>query len=115
MNAKTTTEIITQTMQHLPDGRQIPLIFNYPAGFKIGDIINVTTTYEVIQLFENQRKEGLYTFEINVWDDRFKLHCNAIQELKTNVEASAVFSFKIREIELFSNSFSSVKKTALGN
>lgn len=110
MNAKTTTEIIKQTIQHLPDGRQIPLIFNYPASFKIGDIINVTATFEVMQLFEPQHEGGFYTFDVNVWDDQVKLYCNPIQELKTTVEAGIVFSFEIMEIELFSTSFSSVKK-----
>ncbi len=115
MNSKTTDKIINQTTQHLPDGRLVSLNFHYPANFKIGDTIEVTAPLEVMQLFEPQHKEGYYALDIEIWDDRIRLNCDSMKELKIYHKAGAVFSFKIREIELFANRFAAVQKAVAYN
>ncbi len=115
MNSTISTKIINQTIQYLPNGQQVSLTFNYAANLKIGDVINVTAPREVMQLFDPQHKEGSHMFEVDIWDDRIKLHCDLIEELKIYTKAGAVFAFKIKEVELFANRFSSVSKAELYN
>lgn len=115
MNSKITDKIINQTAQQLPDGTTVPLIFHYPANFKIGDTIEVTAPKEVMQLFVHQHVEGCYQFDVEIWDDSIRLYCDSANELKTFHQDSTVFSFKIREIKLFANSFSTVQKAVSYN
>jgi hypothetical protein len=110
MNTNTSEKIINQTTQHLPGGRSISLLFHYPANLKIGDTIEVTARHETMQLFVPQHEEGCFMFDVAIWDDRIRLHCDLMKELKIYHLAGAVFSFKIREIELFANRLSAVQK-----
>ncbi|MVN21544.1 hypothetical protein [Mucilaginibacter arboris] len=113
MNSKISDKIINQTTQNLPDGTVVPLTFHYPANFKIDDVISVTAPRESMQLFVPQHQEGCYAFDIEVWDDRIRLLCDSIKERETQPDGSTVFSFKIREINLFANSFPAVQKVAV--
>jgi len=110
MNTNISEKIINQTTQLLPDGRTVSLIFHYPANLKIGDTIEVTARHETMQLFVPQHEEGCFMFDVAIWDDRIRLHCDLMKELKIYHLAGAVFSFKIREIELFANRLSAVQK-----
>jgi hypothetical protein len=115
MNSEISNKIINQTAQNLADGSSISLLFHYPANFKIGDTIEVTAPYETMQLFVPQHEEGYFTFDVEVWDDRIRLYCDSMKELKIYNKAGAVFSFKIQEIELFASGFTGVQKAALYN
>lgn len=115
MNTNITDKIINQTTQFLPDGRSISMIFHYPANFKIGDTLEVTTSYENLQLFVPQHNESYFVFDVEIWDDRIRLHCDPLKELKNSRKEGAMFSFRIREIELFANRFANVQKAGLYN
>lgn len=115
MNTNNSEKIINQTTQFLPDGRSISVLFHYPANFKIGDTLEVTTSYENLQLFVPQANESYFVFDVEIWDDRIRLHCDLLKELKNYHKASTMFSFRIREIELFANRFASVQKLGLYN
>lgn len=103
MNAQTANTIINQTTQYLQNGQQIDLTFRYPTNFKIGDQIEVTDTQNLVQLIEPQHEEGFYSFDIEVWDDRVRLYCDSIKEVDTEQTANKVYTFKIREIDLFAS------------
>lgn len=105
MNANTSDKIINQTTQYLSDGRTVSLIFSYPANFKIGDTIEITAQSEVMQLLVPQHSEDYFTFDIEIWDDRIRLYCNTMKELKIYHAEGAVFSFIIKDISLFANRF----------
>lgn len=103
MNSENSNTIINQTTQYLQNGQQIDLIFRYPGNFKIGDQIEVTATEDLMQLIEPQHKEGCYSFDIEVWDDRVRLFCDSIKEINVERTAGKVYTFKIREIDLFAS------------
>ena len=115
MNSKITDKIINQTAQQLSNGTTVPLTFHYPANFKIGDTIEVTAPKEVIQLFVPQDNKGYYQFDVEIWDDSFRLYCDFAKELKIYDQESTIFFFKIREIELFANHFSVLQKAVSYN
>ncbi len=115
MNSKITAKIINHTTQYLPNGQAVSLIFHYPANFKIGDCLEVTARHETIQLLQPQHEEGCFTFDLEIWDDRIRLYCDSMQELKIYHKEGAVFSFKIREIDLFANSFPAIQKAFIYN
>lgn len=115
MDSKNSNQIINQTTQHLPNGNAVSLTFHYPNNFKIGDNIEVTARYETMQLFVPQHEEGCFVFDIEIWDDRLRLHCDSMKELKIYNRLGAVFSFKIREIELFAHAFPALSKVAVYN
>lgn len=108
-------KIINQTTQHLPGGRTVSLIFHYPANLKIGDTIEVTARHETMQLFVPQQQEGYFVFDVEIWDDRIRLYCDSMRELKIYHKTGAMFSFRINEIELFTNTFSAGQKTGTYN
>ena len=109
MSTKTTDKIINTTTQYLANGTSISLTFQYPASFKIGDIIEVITSNQDMQLFEPQHEEGFFSFEVEIWDDRVRLQCDSIKQLENNQPGASVFSFKIREINLFATAFPVLK------
>jgi hypothetical protein len=115
MNSEISNKITNQTTQHLSEDNTVSLLFHYPANFKIGDTIEVTAPYETMQLFVPQHEEGYFTFDLEVWDDCVRLYCDSMKELKIYNKAGAMFSFKIREIELFANGFTGVQKVELSN
>ena len=115
MNSKISNKITNQTTQILANGTTLSLVFHYPANFKIGDTIEVVAAKEVMQLLVPQHEEGCYGFDVTIWDDQIRLYCDSKKELRTVNEMETVFSFKIREIELFANSFSTARKVALSN
>lgn len=115
MYSEISNKIIKETIQYLPNGTSISLTFHYPANFKIGDTIEVTARYEAMQLFVPQHEEGYFVFDIDVWDDQVRLYCDSMKELKIYNQTGAMFSFKIREIELFANTFAVAQKAELCN
>lgn len=115
MNTNITDKIINHTTQYLTNGKPVSLIFHYPANFKIGDTLEVTAHYETMQLFVPQHEEGCFVFDVEIWDDCIRLHCDSMKELKIYHKEGAIFSFKIREIELFANRFTNVQKVGLYN
>lgn len=109
MNTKTTDKIINTTVQHLANGASVPLTFQYPASFKIGDSIEVIASSQDMQLFDPQHEEGFFSFEVEIWDDRVRLQCDSIKQLENNRQGASVFSFRIREINLFATAFPVLK------
>ncbi|RYY29898.1 MAG: hypothetical protein EOP41_01760 [Sphingobacteriaceae bacterium] len=104
MNTNTTEKIINQTTQHLANGHTVKLLFHYPANFKIGDVIEVTAQPGDMQLLMPQHTSDYFAFDLEIWDDRIRLYCDAKKDLPSNSQEE-VFSFKIRDISLFSNRF----------
>ncbi|MGI4750827.1 MAG: hypothetical protein ACRYFB_09345 [Janthinobacterium lividum] len=115
MNANIADKIINQTTQLLPNGRSISLLFHYPANFKIGDLIEVTAPHETLQLLVPQHEEDYFTFDVEIWDDRVRLFCDSMKELKIYRAEGAVFSFKIRDISLFAHRFFNTKNQEMYN
>ena len=101
MKSENLNKISNQTPQQLPDGSAINLQFKYPANFKIGDQIEVTASIGAMQLFDPQHEEGCFKFDVQIWDDQFRLHCDHQQRLAITNAGEEVFTFRIREIELF--------------
>lgn len=104
MNTDTSAKIINQTTQHLASGHTVSLLFHYQASLKIGDVIEVTAQTKDMQLLAPQHDEDYYAFDLEVWDDRIRLYCDAKKVLLSDNQQE-VFSFKIRDISLFSNRF----------
>ena len=115
MYLKISNKITNETIQNLPNGTSVSLTFQYPANFKIDDIIEVTARYEVMQLFVPQHEEGFFVFDLDVWDDQVRLYCDSMQELKVYNQTGAMFSFRIREVELFANRFAVKQQAELYN
>lgn len=109
MSTKTTDKISNTTLQKLANGNPVSLTFHYPASFKIGDTIEVIASNQVMQLFEPQHEEGCFVFEVDIWDDRVRLQCDSMNQLENNLQGTSVFSFKIREINLFATAFPVLK------
>jgi hypothetical protein len=105
MNSNATDKIIKTTVQHLSAETSVSLTFHYPANFKIGDTIEVIALNQDMQLFAPQHEEGCFLFEVEIWDDRIRLQCDSMKQLENNEPDASVFSFKIREIDLFANAF----------
>lgn len=112
MNLANTQKISNQTLQSMPDGSTIALQFRYPANFKIGDQLEVTAPVGVMELFGPQHEEGCFKFDIQIWDDQFRLHCDHQQKMAHSQTGDEVYTFKIREIELFPNGYNAEVKTA---
>ncbi len=115
MNTNISEKIINQTTQFLPDGCSISLLFHYPANFKIGDRIEVTAPHEVMQSLVNQHKEDYFAFDVEIWDDRIRLFCDSMKDLKIDRTEGAVFSFRIRDISLFASRFINTKNQEMYN
>ncbi len=109
MSTKTMDKINNTTIQNLANGTSVPLTFNYPASFKIGDTIEVTAPEQDMQLFENQQEKECFVFEVEIWDDRIRLQCDSMKQLENNQQGVSVFSFRIREINLFATAFPVLK------
>jgi hypothetical protein len=115
MNSKISNTITNKSVQQLPDGSQVSVTFSYPSNFKIGDIITVSSSKEVMQQLEPQHEEGCYGFDVTIWDDEIRLYCDSKKEIKNQDNENTVYSFKIREIELFANRFPVAQKAELYN
>lgn len=115
MNSNATDKIINTTVQRLSAGTSVSLTFRYPANFKIGDTIEVIAANQDIQLFEPQHAEGCFLFEVEIWDDRIRLQCDSMKQLENNEQGVSVFSFKIREIDLFAAAFPVSQQAAAFN
>lgn len=115
MNTKTTDKIINTTIQYLADGTSVSLTFHYPASFKIGDTIEVVASNQDMQLFEPQHNEGCFLFDVEIWDDRVRLQCDSMKELENDQQKGLIYSFKIREIDLFAKPFLVVQKAVVCN